>query len=214
MKIAAIILAAGGSSRFQNEKHKLLMEIRGKPAIRIVTETAISAGFDPVIVVVGAQQENISAAIADLPVRIVHNPDWQDGQSTSVKCGLRALPGEIDSVCPMLGDQPLISSDTLKLLSLNQEIYPNEIIAPTFSGNRGNPVFFPKIFFLDLLEKAVGDSGGREVIREKGARLIPVNDVFVLRDIDTVEDYQQYCVEYPDIPIESAAEKNDDIIQG
>ncbi len=214
MKIAAIILAAGGSSRFQGEKHKLLVEIHGEPAIRIVTETAVSAGFDPVIVVVGSRQEKISAVIADLPVTIVDNPDWQQGQSTSLKCGLKALSGEVESVCLMLGDQPLVSVETLKLLSQNQEKYPSEIIAPTFSGKRGNPVFFPKIYFIDLLGKAAGDSGGRAMIREKGARLIPVSDAFVLRDIDTVEDYQQYCVEYPDMPVESAAEKNDDIIQG
>lgn len=192
MKIGAIILAAGGSTRFHAKQHKLLVKIDGKSVIRTTVEKALQSDFQPVIVVVGAKAEYITAEIHDLPIIIVQNADWLQGQSTSLKCGIWTIPPEVESVCILLADQPLISRDTLHCLSLHQESYPDEIIAPLYHGKRGNPVLFPRKFFPDLLDRISGDSGGREIIREKGAHFVEVKDSFVIRDIDTIEDYQNY----------------------
>ncbi|GAP41164.1 nucleotidyltransferase family protein [Flexilinea flocculi] len=192
MKIGAIILAAGGSTRFHAKQHKLLVKIDGKSVIRTTVEKTLQSDFQPVIVVVGAKGETITAEIHDLPIIIVQNTDWLQGQSTSLKCGLRAIPPAVESVCILLADQPLISQDTLHCLSLYQERFPDEIIAPLYHGKRGNPVFFPRKFFPDLFDRISGDSGGREIIREKGAHFVDVMDSFVLRDIDTIEDYQNF----------------------
>ena len=87
---AGIILAAGGSSRFGQPKP--LLDWHGKPFVRAVAETALAAGLSPVVVVTGANAEQVENAIRDLPVSIIRNQDWQDGQSTSIRAGLRSLP--------------------------------------------------------------------------------------------------------------------------
>ena len=102
------------------------------------------------------------------------------------------MPPDVESACILLADQPMILRDTLHLLFINQENFPDKIIAPLYDGKRGNPVFFPRKYFPDLLDRISGDSGGREILREKGAHLVDVKDFFVLRDIDTLEDYQNY----------------------
>jgi len=192
LNIGAIILAAGGSSRYLTNQHKLLAEIDGKSVIRTIVEKVVSVNLQLVLVVVGAKAEAISAEIQDFPVTVIRNENWNYGQSTSLKCGLRGVPPEVDSVCILLADQPFISRDTLIMLIQSQTKYPEEIIAPVYSGRRGNPIFFPRKYFQDLLDKSIGDSGGREIIREKGAHFVEVKDRFVIRDIDTIEDFKNY----------------------
>jgi molybdenum cofactor cytidylyltransferase len=89
--VAGIILAAGGSTRFGQSK--LLLDWFGQPFIRRVAITAIEANLSPVIVVTGVENEPFLAALSGLPVQIMVNPDWTQGQSTSVRVGIQALPG-------------------------------------------------------------------------------------------------------------------------
>ena len=87
--------------------------------IRHVARTALSAGLSPVVIVAGEPHREIRAAVADLPVTVIHNPDWEAGQSTSVRCGLRALPDAIGSAIFLLADQPHIPIELVKALRIN-----------------------------------------------------------------------------------------------
>ena len=87
--VAGIVLAGGGSSRFGRPKQ--VLDWHGKPFVRAAVETALLAGLSPVVVVTGAHPELVVAALVNLPVTIVHNPVWQDGQSTSIQAGLHFL---------------------------------------------------------------------------------------------------------------------------
>ena len=94
--VAAIVLAAGRSTRMGGP-NKLLETISGKPLVRIAAEQALSSRASPVVVVSGHERARVEAALASLDVRLVHNPDYAQGLSTSVKAGLAALPPESEA---------------------------------------------------------------------------------------------------------------------
>src|SRR5262245_23970931 len=108
-KIAGLVLAAGRSTRMGGP-NKLLEEINGKPLVRIAAEHALASRAKPVIVVTGHQKERVEQALAGLPVKFVHNPDFADGLSTSLKAGIAAVPADSDGALVALGDMPQVSA--------------------------------------------------------------------------------------------------------
>jgi molybdenum cofactor cytidylyltransferase len=185
---AGIILAAGASIRMGQPKPLLLW--RGELFIRHVAYTALSAGLSPVVIVTGAHAPEVGAAVADLPVTLVHNPDWEAGQSTSVRCGLRALPDTIGSVVFLLADQPQIPIELVKALCEQHARTLSPIVAPLIDERRGNPVLFDRMTFADL-QAVTGDVGGRAVFAKHPIAYVPWHDANLLLDVDTLEDYQR-----------------------
>lgn len=188
----AVIMAAGGSSRFHADRHKLLTPIRGKPIILHTIESVQSAGYGTIVVVIGAQAEAFSEILEKIPVMTVLNPEWQQGQSTSLQAGIRNLPDMIRSACLVLADQPFVSQRTYHELAQSQQEHANRIIVPTFKGKYGNPTMFPAITFAELKTQPAEDSGGRRLLRKYGAVEVETDDPFVIRDIDTLEDFRKY----------------------
>lgn len=182
---AGVLLAAGGAQRFGSPK--LLAEWRGKPLIRHVAETAISAGLDWVGIVVGAAEEQIRAVVADLPIQIINNPDWQQGQSTSIRAGVQAVPEHTGAVVFLLGDQPEISGKLVSALIDQHRHTQAKIITPTVQGRRGNPVLFDRATFPDL-SQIVGDTGGRAIFSKYPVETLEWDDPAILIDIDTPGD--------------------------
>jgi len=188
--IAGIILAAGGSTRMGEPK--LLLKWHGDALIRWVARLALAAGCSPVIIVTGAKRSEVEAAVSDLPVKPVHNPRWEDGQSTSVRTGILALPADVDAAMIFLGDQPQIPLATVQEL---MRIYrasepPLPILLPASSGRRGNPVLFDRSM-LEKLTRLQGDAGARLIFAEHQVKLIPFDDPNLLLDVDLPEDYQR-----------------------
>src|SRR5205814_5185404 len=107
-RIAGLILAAGRSTRMGGP-NKLLEEINGKALVRHVAEHVLASRAKPVIVVTGHQRERVERALAGLPVAFVHNPDFAEGLSTSLKAGIQAVPGDADGVIVTLGDMPQVT---------------------------------------------------------------------------------------------------------
>jgi molybdenum cofactor cytidylyltransferase len=107
--IVGLVLAAGRSTRMGGP-NKLLEEINGKPLVRIATEQVLASRARPVTVVTGHQRERVERALAGLPVTFVHNPDYAQGLSTSLKAGIAALPAEADGAIVCLGDMPQVSA--------------------------------------------------------------------------------------------------------
>ena len=157
---AAIILAAGASSRFG--KTKQLLEYHGKTFIRTIAEKALQAELFPVIVVTGKDDAEIRTALQDLPVQIIHNPDWRDGQSSSIKTGVKALPASTGSAIFLLADQPQITSTVMRALVEEHSRTLNPVIAPMVEDGRANPVLFDRVTFHALLQLE-GDIGGRGI---------------------------------------------------
>ena len=186
--VAGIILAAGASQRMGQPKPLLLW--RGKPFICHVARTALDAGLAPVVIVIGAHADEVRSALADLPVEIVYNPNWAEGQSTSVQAGLQALPPETTAAIFLLADQPRIPVELVRALMARHAQTQPPIVAPMIEGRRGNPVLFDYSVFPDLMSLQ-GDAGGRLIFSRYPAAHVPWHDPNLLLDVDTLEDYER-----------------------
>ena len=184
--IAAIILAAGQSSRMG--QHKLLLPLLGKPLLLHAAASALAAGCDDVLVVVGYRAEAVRQLLSDQPVRVVENPDFAQGQSTSVRAGIAALTPQTEAALILLGDQPLVSPAILQRLMLAWRDTARPIVAPYYAGQRGNPVLFARALFPELLT-VTGDQGGREVLQRHAAEIY-IAQTEAAQDLDTWQEYQ------------------------
>ena len=148
--LAALVLAAGRSTRMGGP-NKLTAEIGGRPLVRIAAEQALASQARPVIVVTGHQRERVEAALAGLDVTFVHNPDYADGMSTSVKAGIAAVPADADGAIVCLGDMPQVDAKLIdRLLAAFDPEKGALVVVPTMDGKRGNPVVWSRRFFPEL----------------------------------------------------------------
>ena len=129
MKSAAVIQAAGKGSRFHSGQYKLLSPVNGKPMVIQTLVPVLAAGFDNVVIVIGAHADEMWAALKDLPVRVIENRDWELGQSTSLSAGMCAIQHSSDRVCLLLGDQPFLKAETLCALLEESDKSPSWIIS-------------------------------------------------------------------------------------
>jgi molybdenum cofactor cytidylyltransferase len=185
-RIAAIVLAAGRSTRMGGP-NKLLAEISGKPLVRIAVEQALASRARPVIVVTGHQRDKVEAALAGLDVRFVHNPNFADGLSTSVKAGLAALPAEADGAIVCLGDMPQVTAPLIdKLTAAFDPEKGALVVIPVIDSKRGNPVVWARRFFPELMA-IDGDIGARHLIGRypEAVAEVALTDTAALVDVDT-----------------------------
>ena len=153
--------------------------------------SALKAGFDAVFVVIGAHADEMRDVLKDLPVQIVENHSWEEGQSSSLSAGIRALPDDSECVCLLLGDQPWIRPETLRQLLKEAGAHPKEVIVPFYMKRRGNPIVVPASLYGTMLRLSQGDMGGRIFLEKNGYRSVTVDDPGVIRDVDTVEELEK-----------------------
>jgi molybdenum cofactor cytidylyltransferase len=192
-RVAGIILAAGGSKRYGQSKQ--LLDWRGQSFVHAVAKTALEAGLSPVVVITGANAEKVEAAVNDLPVTIKRNDDWQTGQSSSIRAGIKAITEErrkqADAAVFLLADQPQITGSVIRALIEAHAVELQPIIAPlVLLEQRGNPVLFDRVTFPDLMELQ-GDVGGRSIFSRYHLEFMPWHDDRLLLDVDKPEDYQR-----------------------
>jgi molybdenum cofactor cytidylyltransferase len=190
-KLKIVLLAAGRSTRMGNT-NKLTILYRGKPLVRHVAEAAVAAGIGEVIVVTGHDAEAVAEAIEGLPVRIIHNPRFAEGFSTSLLTGVHAAGEDVGGVVVALGDMPMVPSPVFRRLAAVFAEHPEaKAVVPTFLGERGNPVLIGRSLF-GALQSLQGDVGARRLIEAAGQDVVevPVDDAGVQRDFDTPEALQ------------------------
>ena len=187
--IAVIVLAAGASTRMGRQKLTLPLA-DGRPLVRAAVEQVLAADLDDVVVVLGREAEAVASALRGLPIRMVVNSRYAEGQSTSLRAGLDALAQGTEAAVVALGDQPLPDPRLLRQLVEAFRTSGLPIVAPLYRDGRGNPVLFASSVF-DELRRVEGDRGGRPAIARDPARVaeVPV-DAPMPADIDTPDDYE------------------------
>jgi molybdenum cofactor cytidylyltransferase len=186
--IAAVILAAGRSSRMRGA-NKLLAEVDGTPMVVHAVDAALASRARPVIAVTGNDADRVAAAHAGKPVTLVHNPDFAEGISGSLKRGLAAVPDDCDGALICLADMPRIGAAALdRLIAAFNPVEGRAICVPTFNGKRGNPVLWARRFFPEMTDLA-GDVGARHLIGDHAELVceVAMPDDAILTDIDTPE---------------------------
>jgi molybdenum cofactor cytidylyltransferase len=185
-QVAALVLAAGRSTRMGGP-NKLIAEIAGKPLVRIAAEQALASRAAPVVVVTGHERAQVEAALTGLKLELVHNPDYAEGLSSSLKIGLAALPAAVAGAIVCLADMPQVTTAVINRLvtAFNPE-QGALVVVPTSRGKRGNPVVWARRFFPDLVALH-GDVGARHLIGANAEFVteVALEDSAVLIDIDT-----------------------------
>ena len=184
--VPAILLAAGQSSRM-GATNKLLAQIGGLSMIRRVVESILSSSAGPVIVVTGHEKERVRAELNGCDVTFVHNPDYRDGLSSSLRAGIHALPEQVDGMLVCLGDMPHVAATHIdKLVAAFDPVEGRAICVPTNNGKRGNPVIWDARFFAEMATVS-GDVGARHLIGEYSELVceVEIRDGGILVDVDT-----------------------------
>lgn len=192
MSIPAIVLAAGSSSRLGRPKQ--LVEFQGETLLARAIRLANDAGANPVFVVLGANLEAIlPAGLPDEAIPVV-NKDWEEGISTSIQAGLRAVHGVLpatEGVLILACDQPRLSAHHLRALLRAFSSGSGPVIAASmYDGAFGTPSIFPRMGFRQLFELR-GDKGARTLFGKPPCPVVGVQFPDGEVDIDTPADLDQ-----------------------
>ncbi|OIQ93304.1 nicotine blue oxidoreductase [mine drainage metagenome] len=184
-RIGALILAAGRSTRM-GSVNKLLCPTAGVPLLVRAVDAACASRCAQVMVVTGFEAELVEAALAERPVSFTHNPAFGQGMSSSLRCGLKAMPQDLDAVLVMLGDMPEITAGQIdRMLAAYAPDQPS-IVVPESGGRRGNPVLWPRRYFAEMCA-LTGDVGARSLLERHADQVtsvsIPGDAIFA--DVDT-----------------------------
>jgi molybdenum cofactor cytidylyltransferase len=191
-RVAGVVLAAGPSSRFGDDLPKQLLELEGETLVRRVARRALESNLIDVIVVVGYRAREITAALGVLPLRVVVNPDFEQGQSTSVRAGLAEVSPDATAVMFLPVDQPFLTRKVIDGLIAVYDKTGAPIVVPAFEDQRGAPVLFDSTLFPELAHLS-GDIGGRQLFPRHADKIVEVQLTSrePLLDIDTPEDWER-----------------------
>ena len=168
-RIAAVVLAAGASTRFGSPKqHELLPR---------VLERLAASPVDEVVVVEGAHDLCVDSARTG--ARVVRCPDWELGGGASLRCGLAALADDVDAAVVILADGPLLAPEAVARVVASWRTDGGDVVAASYGGVRGHPLLAARAVWAD-----VPDEGLRVV----APRLVPCDDLGAPGDVDTPED--------------------------
>ena len=194
-RYAIIVLAAGSSSRFGYPKQ--LVKHHNESFIRRALSEAAKASGN-VIIVLGANFDMVKKEIKNIPAHIVHNKDWEEGMSSSIRLGLADLLKEnaiADAAIFMVCDQPFVTSSLLNELIAKYEETRKPIIACAYQDTIGTPVLFDRTFFPVLLALK-GQAGAKKIISENKDATVTVPFPLGYIDIDTREEYDNLQKNY------------------
>jgi len=189
-RIGAVILAAGMSSRMGEAKQ--LLRIGERTILEQVLENVRTSGVSEIVLVVGHAAETILESINGKSLKVAVNSAYREGMGTSLRTGISALPAEIEAALIVLADQPFVRPATLSLLMDQYRKSDAQIVIPMYKGFRGNPVLLDHSVFPEVMALR-GDIGCRAVFGNhlEGIVKVPVEDVGILLDLDSKEDFER-----------------------
>ncbi|HLJ29596.1 MAG TPA: NTP transferase domain-containing protein [Candidatus Angelobacter sp.] len=188
--IAAVVLAAGMSRRMGTPKQ--LLELDGKVLLQHTLENVRGSGIDEIVLVLGFAADAVRQQISINGLKVVVNPEYQQGMGTSLRAGLAAVSPQAKGGLIVLADQPLIRPGTLTQLMAYHHEHQPQILIPAYKGFRGNPVLLDREVFPELMSLN-GDVGCRAIFgsHTENIHKLDVDDIGILLDIDSMDDLQK-----------------------
>ncbi len=184
MTIAAVVLAAGGGTRWDGEGHKLLADLDGRPLAAHAIDAAAAAGLDELVVVTGAADlSNVLPAAAT----VVHSPDWSSGQAVSLQCAVaHCRTAGHEAMVVGLADMPGVTAEAWRGVAEQS----GDLVCASFDGRRRPPVKVA-VHLWDELPVA-GDEGARQLLHRRASEVVEVACDGEPADIDTVDDLRAW----------------------
>jgi molybdenum cofactor cytidylyltransferase len=190
-KIAAIILAAGSSSRMGQPKQ--LLQFRNQTLLRRMVDAAFAGGCAPVAVVVGAERDRLLGELAETKGFVIENPTWERGIGNSIRAGLsrllEAFP-KTEAVLVLACDQPSVDASAIAGLRAKAAETKKPIVASRYAQTLGVPALFAWNYF-DALLTLDDDAGAKKVILDHKNDVAEYPFPEGAIDIDTADDYAQ-----------------------
>jgi len=190
--IGAVVLAAGRSQRMG--RPKMTLPWGDTTVIGQVVRVLLSSAAAEVIVVTGGNSEGVEAALNNLPVRTIFNPDYANGEMLlTLQLGLAMLSDEMEAALVVLGDQPQIDEVVVQSLITNYVNGTHSLVVPSYQKRRGHPWLIARQLWKTLLDLRPPASM-RDFLNQHVADLhyVNVNTPAILQDLDTPEDYQRF----------------------
>ncbi|HEX2329557.1 MAG TPA: NTP transferase domain-containing protein [Candidatus Angelobacter sp.] len=202
--VAAIVLAAGSSRRMGQPKQLLMLN--GKTLLEHTLGNVREAGIGEIVLVLGANAEEIGSRILTDGLKVVVNAGHEAGMGTSLRTGLAAVSPEMEAALIVLADQPFVRPRTLRAIVESRRRTGAQITIPLYNGFRGNPVLLGRSVFPEVMGLS-GDVGCRAIFgtHVEGIHKLPVNDIGVLIDIDAPDDVRHLRLLAPEDDADAAA---------
>jgi len=187
-RVAAVVLAAGSSSRMG--RNKLLLELAGETLVRRAVRSAVAAGVDDVVVVLGHEEPRVRAELAGLACIPVVNPDHAEGAGTSVRTGVRHLAGGAEAIVVVLADMPFVTAEMIAAVVDRYRQTRPPLVASHYGDVQAPPTLYDRALFDELL-RIPGERGAKEVVRRHEQEAVVVRwPESARRDIDVPADYE------------------------
>lgn len=187
--VAGVVLAAGASTRMG--QNKLLLALEGETVLRRAARRAITAGLDPVIVVLGYEAERAARELSGLRCRALVNPDYARGLNSSLRAGIAALPASAAAAVVVLADMPFVTSDMLALLVERYHHSGAPLVISDYGGVTAPPMVYHRSLFREL-DAMEGDGCGKRVVRSHRSEAAVVSwPAEALGDLDVPDDYER-----------------------
>jgi molybdenum cofactor cytidylyltransferase len=189
VRFGAVILAAGASSRMGTPKQLLLVD--GKPLLIRAVDAVLATEAWPVVVVLGANAEQIRPTLARLPVLIAENAAWAEGMASSIRTGvgtLQQFSRALDAALIALCDQPAFSAKTVSQLVDSFRTAKVGIVAARYGARQGAPALFSRAHFATLAA-LTGEEGARALLNGDSSQVAAVDLPELALDIDTPADF-------------------------
>ncbi len=185
-----VVLAAGAGSRFGGGK--LLAPYNGRTLIEATISGLRGAPVEEMLVVAGKDLERLREVLEPYEVRVVENPGWERGMSTSVRAGLWACDPSSEAAVVALADQPFVGAGAVGRL-VEAFRRGSGVVVATYGGQPRNPALFARWVWPLLSRELSGDRGAQPFLRRypELTTEVPCDDVADPVDVDTVEDLRR-----------------------
>ena len=187
--VAGVVLAAGASTRMG--RNKLLFDLGGETVVRRAVRTALGAGLDPLIVVLGHEADAVRAALTSLPCQFIVNPRHGEGMNSSVSAGIAALPPGVAAGVVLLADMPFVSAAMIAAVVERYRTGDALLVLSEYDGVQAPPTLFDRSLFAELAGPE-GKGCGKHVRRRHPAEASVVAwPAAALADLDVPDDYER-----------------------